>query len=408
MRNPSLPRVRLHPRRAMPFWCGHAWVLSGAIASSSEPDLAPGHLVLVEDDQGRAISVGVFHPDAQLRVRLLDVAEEEVSVTHADALPAHFWLDRLRVALDCRRRHGLPSRETTGYRVINGEGDRIPGLIVDRLGDTAVLHVTAAFQWAAAPRWAQWIREEVGVRHCWVTVDALAAAREGLPEGTQLLCGDATEAVTFLEGGLRFRADVAQGQKTGFFLDQRDNRARFAARIQPGERVLDAYAYTGAFALYALRAGAAEAVAVDSSASALEGARAHAADNGLDSRLTSVQAKVEHYLRSCVDRGERFDHVSLDPPKLAAGDTAVDGALRKLRHLCADALRLLAPGGQLFVSSCSHRLGVEELVRTLREASGSARVGLTVEGTSGHPPDHPWPAAMGEMRYLSALQARRL
>src|SRR6185295_17924750 len=257
--------------RANPIWQGHPWVFSGAI-DRVEGDAAPGDVVAVADLEGRPIGRGFYNPRSQIRVRMMTLKDEPVD--------AQLVAARVREAVALRSRLGLPSEATTAYRLVNSEGDALPGLIVDVYGDVCSVQFTA-----------------LGMKRMeGAVLEALAAALapraivevggggfqqlEGFAASTRVVRGDEVTVVTCRENGIALEVEPLHGQKTGMFLDQRENRARIAG-LASGARMLDLYTYAGGFALAALRGGAVSATCVDSSARALERVRAHAALNGL-------------------------------------------------------------------------------------------------------------------------------
>jgi 23S rRNA (cytosine1962-C5)-methyltransferase len=363
---------------------------------------AAGDVVQIVDDRGRFIDLALYNPKSAIRARLLGVQTESHPGIVDGRLTLDFVRERLERALDRRRAIGLPSADTTAFRVANSEGDGLPGVVIDALADAVVIQLSTA----AALELASLIRDAVAavMRPAQIVIrtDERMAKLENIePYAEQI--GEARE-VEIVERGIRYRVFPGGAQKTGFYVDQRDNRARFGQRAA-GRRVLDAHCYLGGFALHAARNGAAEVVGIDSSAEAVAGATLAASLNGL-TNVRFERAKVEAYLSSAADRGERFDLISLDPPRLAPDRAARDAALAKIEQLVGQAIRVLEPGGVVLLSSCSHAIGEAEQLQAIGAAGARARRIPRVLEIHTQPGDHPWPAAMPEGRYLSAVFAQ--
>lgn len=390
-----IPVVHLRRGRAKPLWHGHPWVFAEAIARvDGSPE--DGDLVVVVDSDARALGQGFFSARSQLRVRLCATAGEAVG--------PRFFEARLRLCAALRRDVlGLPNGETNGYRLVHGEGDRLPGLIVDVYDDVLAVQfltsgmkrreadVLAALQAVCAPR-------------AIVEVASVEAQRkEGFVAPTQVVRGELSEAALVVrENGLSMGCDLLHGQKTGYYFDQRENRRR-VAELAGGRHVLDAYSYTGGFACAAAKAGARRVVAVDSSERAAVLCGENAARNGLS--IEVVHDDVARALRAAKDAHERFDFVLLDPPKFAPRAEVTGDALRAYRALNAAALELMDEG-LLATASCSHHVGEAELGRALTEAAKDAGRVLQVLEVRGQAADHPWLVACPESRYLTFFLCR--
>jgi 23S rRNA (cytosine1962-C5)-methyltransferase len=392
-----MEEVRLLRGRARPLWAGHPDVLSGAVSAVTGSPGA-GDVVLVRDHEGRPVGRGFFAPASPVRVRLLTREPEE-------EIDGAFFLRRARRAAALRASVGLPSAETTVYRAVHSAGDGLPGLVADRYGDFLVIEVSNRGMERRAEEIAASLAEAFGVRGARLAA-VPASMEEGLNgEGRDLLPEPVPAEVEVRENGTRFFADTLHGQKTGHFADQRENRAAFA-RLAAGARVLDAFAGTGGFGLAAARAGAASVIGVDSSARALELAARNAAENGVSDRVSFVKDDVFRFLRRQERDGRRFDAIVLDPPRMASRRKEVHNAVRGYKELNLRAMRLLVPGGLLATSSCTGVLPEDDFFSIVRDAALDAKREAQLFFRSGQAPDHPWPAACPESRYLKFALAR--
>lgn len=357
----------------------------------------------VVDPEGKHLGRGFWSPGSAIPVRLLT---RDASLALDEAL----LVRRIEEAARWRRNLlGLPSREHTGYRLVNADGDELPGLTVDIFGDAACVQFgTVGMKLRQGPLVDALLRI-TGVTRVYEVASKRHQQREGFSVREGLLHGDGAPELTFLESGLRFTVpapgSVGGGQKTGYYFDQRDNRRRVAMMAE-GARMLDAFSYVGGFGLAAARHGAREVVCVDSSASALAAGRRIAEDNGLAARITFQRADVREALGAMLRAHARFDLVVLDPPKLAHGARDVENAVGYYRKLNAAAAGVLRKGGILVTCSCSGNVSVDTFLRAVslgvRDAGRSAQV-LAVHGAA---PDHPSLAASPEGRYLKCVIAR--
>ncbi len=390
--------VRVRRGRAKPLWAGHPWVYAASI-ESVEGDPADGDEVAVHDAEGRFLARGLWNSRSLLRVRVLTLRE--------DAPPlAALVEERVREAVALREAAGVP-RASELHRVVHGEGDGLPGVVVDRCGEFLVVQISvlgmeraldalaAALDGALAPRG---ILLRGGARH---------AADEGVALETRVLRGEEPpDTVWAREGGVTFGVDLRGGAKTGHFSDQRGNREAFAA-LCGGRRVLDAFAGTGGFGLHALiSGGAASVVALEGSGSATERLRANAARNGVADRVVAERGDVFRELRRLHEAGERFGAVSVDPPRMAEKRGALEGALKGYGEIHFRALSMLEDGGVLCASSCTGVMEEEAWEGTIREAARRARRRVQVLRRGGQGPDHPWSVVAPEGRYLKCLLAR--
>jgi len=395
-----MPDVVLSKGRAKPAWAGHPLIYAGAI-ERVDGSPATGDEVDVLDHKGRYIGRGVFHAEAPVRVRIYR--------TERGPLDADFVRGRIEDAARLRTDIlGLAAR-TDAYRLVHGDGDRFPGLAADRYGAWVTVSVSAR---AAADR-----REAIaaallglpGVEGVWERPQKAFAEVEGFHAGGGRLAGAAPpDTVTVREGGVEYSVDLRAGAKTGHFLDQRDNRARFAA-LCGGRTVLDAFSGTGGFGLSALVAGGAGSVlALDVSGRALTRLGANAELNGVADRVKTKAGDGFESLRELDAAGRRFGAVSLDPPRFAASRRELPGALRGYHEVNLRAIRLTEKGGILATSSCTGVLDEPSFLRMLRDAAADAGRRVQVLHVGGQGPDHPWLTAVPESRYLKFVLARVL
>ena len=385
-------RVRLKPGREKAVIQGHPWLFSGAIAAEEGPADAPLAQVLGAD--GRLLGVGFHSPKSQIRVRLAS--------RDADDLDRAFFARRLRDAADLRQR--VVGADTTGYRLLNAEGDGVPGWMVDRFGAVLVSQITVwgleALRGEAYAALAD-AHPDLAI----LQVNGLGARRaEALPDADdEWVRGAPRPAVDFRECGLRFTADLAGGQKTGFYCDQRENR-RLAGRLAAGRSVLDLFAHSGAFAVHALAGGAAAARLVESSAPLRDRALGHIAANELDaSRVDWVTANAFEFLRQ--DR-ERYGLVVCDPPPLARRRGDVDRAARAYKDVNRLALERLEPGGFLLTFSCSGAVDATLFRQILFAAAVEAGVSAQLLQPLSAGADHPVAVAHREGEYLKGWWVR--
>lgn len=390
-----MTKVFLKRGRANPVWHGHPWIYSGAIARE-DGAVEPGDVVEVRDHEGRLLGRGFANPRSQIRVRMMTFRDELVD----DGLIAR----RVQEAVGLRKRLGLPSEETTAYRLVSSEGDGLPGLVVDVYGDVVAVQFTAlglklreeavydALEAAMAPR-------------AIVEVSAGGFAQvEGFGSATRPVRGAAdVAAVSCRENSILLEVEPLKGQKTGMFVDQRENRRRLMA-LSRGARVLDVYTYAGGFSLAALKGGAERAVAVDSSGRALERVRRHAELNGFGGRLETVEQDAFRFLETV--RPKSWDLVVVDPPKFARARKDLDAALKGYQRLNTLAMAACADGALLATSSCSQLVDLEAFERVLAGAARDAGRRVQVLETASQGPDHPVPPAFPEGRYLKFVLCR--
>jgi 23S rRNA (cytosine1962-C5)-methyltransferase len=362
-------------------------VFSNEIASDVK-SYEPGSLVDVYAHGGSFLGRGYINPHSLISVRLLS--------QHRETIDAAFFLQRLDAALK-RRTRLYP--EAQAFRVVYSEGDLLPGLIVDRYADHLVVQTLTLGMDLRTDLICEGLEALLQPRSIIARNDVGIRGLEGLPSGKKVLRGELHRLVEFQEADLRFQVDLWEGQKTGCYLDQRDNRWMLRSFLQ-GKRVLDAFCYTGAWALHAARAGAEEIVGVDESAKAIQWAQQQAKDNGVESRCQFAVADVFQFLKEADARRERFDAIVLDPPAFVKSRSKLSEGLHGYWEINRRAMRLLQPGGYLITCSCSHHVA-PEIFRTMlaRAARASRRHALLLD-MRGQSKDHPMLLPLTESAYL--------
>jgi len=376
----------------------HPWVYSGAIAGI-DGDPAPGDVVRVVDHEDNFLAWGFFNRHSKIQARVLDWNE-------AASIDGSWWRRRVSEAIE--RRQGLPGfEETSVYRLIYAEADGLPGLIADRYGDFVAVQVLTAGVERVKDAIRDALLDAVGPKGIFERSDQEFRKLEGLDPSIGLLAGEAPpDRVEVVEKGRRFFADIKGGQKTGFYIDQRDSRA-LVAEYARGKEVLDLFAYTGAFSVYALLAGAVRATLVESSHGALEIAEANLAANGIDPEgVELIQGNVFEVARSFRDSGRRFDVVIVDPPKFAQSRAQLEGAERAYKDVNLLAMKLLAPGGMLATFSCSGAVEIEHFSRIIAWAGADANRHVQVLRRLSQGADHPVAPSFPESEYLKGLICR--
>ena len=386
----SSGRVVLCRGKARPLWFGHPWVYANAV-ERVDGDVGGGDIVSLVDHDGRFIGRGIFNPRSQIPVRLLTRKEEGIDTT--------FFAARLRDAQALRARLALPSTRTTAYRLVNSEGDGLPGLVVDVFGDVAVVQVTTLGLALRRDAIFDAVEATLSPRAIYEVAAGSFADLEGFVAQNRVARGEPCNPVACLEDGLHFEAEPLGGQKTGMFLDQRPNRIRVGQLAGAGLRVLDCYAYAGGFGLQAARAGASQVTAVDSSPRAVARIEAHAAANGATVR--AVEADAFRFLETATPMS--YDLVVVDPPKFARARKDFEAATKGYERLNALALAVCAPGALLVTCSCSQNVGALDFERIVAAAAKQAHreVRIVERGEPGG--DHPLPPAFTDGQYLKVV-----
>jgi 23S rRNA (cytosine1962-C5)-methyltransferase len=373
----------------------HPWVFSGAVQSVSG-EAEPGETVVIRNSQGQFLAWGAYSPQSQIRARVWgwDEAEEVNRV---------FFKRKLENALQLRK-DWIDLEHTTAYRLVHAESDGLPGLIVDRYHDTLVVQVLSA----GVERWRDEIvsllGELVQPDAIYERSDVTVRELEGLPERTGLLLGELPpQPLTIQENGLLFKVELVTGQKTGFYLDQRDNR-RFCREIARGKRVLNCFAFTGGFTAAALAGGAESVLSIDSSDDALALARENVALNALPlDKCEWITGDVFQELRTLRDKAEQFDLIILDPPKFVPTAAQAQKAARGYKDINLLGFKLLRPGGVLMTFSCSGGIDAAFFQKIVADAALDAEVDAQIVKRLYQAADHPTYLAFPEGTYLKGL-----
>ena len=389
----DLPIIRLRPKsKPQAIRHGFPWVFADELVIDRRTrNIPPGSFALLEDAERRPMGVVTVNPESKIIARMMDPDPQ--------AQISRDWIAlRLRRALALRER----LFDAPFYRLIHAEADGLPGTIIDRFGDAAVIQPNAAWAERMAGEIADALREVAGVTTVILNGQGRARGLEGLPERMEVLSGGITAPVEVPMNGAIYLADLLGGQKTGLFYDQRPNHA-FAQRMAKGARVLDVFSHVGGFGLAALAAGAAQATCVDGSAAALNLAQGGARAMGAEARLTTRQGDAFEQMEALAAEGAQFDLVICDPPAFAPSKPALEAGLRAYERVAKLAAPLVAPGGYLGLCSCSHAADLA----SFRNASargigrGGRRMQLLHTGQAG--PDHPTLPQLAETGYLKAL-----
>jgi 23S rRNA (cytosine1962-C5)-methyltransferase len=389
-----MPTVRLKPGHVQPVWTGHPWVYAQAVDRVDSPAHA-GDEVGVVDPRGNLLGRGFYSPGSAIPVRLV-VRDSETRIDES------FFRARIAEALALRKALGIAREPSAGFRLVHAEGDGLPGLIVDCYGDVLAVQFGTIGMKQREAMVFEALREVASPRAIVDRTSPQAAKAEGFEPASGIVRGEGIRELDFTERGLRFRIPVDLGQKTGFYFDQRGLRAR-VEELSHEKRVLDGYAFVGAFAMAAARGGARDVVAVDESARAVEIGAECAALNGVADRIRFVKADARRVL---ADARREFDLVVADPPRLAPSRAAREPALVAYAKLAENGCRATRPGGLFVLCSCSAAVDLEALTRALASGAARANVQATVLERWFQGPDHPVPAAFREGLYLKALVAR--
>ena len=371
----------------------HPWIFDTAIAKGRAD---AGETVRVESASGQFLGWAAFSPTSKIRARIWSFDE-------AQRIDAEFFHASIARAVAARRRFDIQSN---GLRLIHGEADGLPGLIVDRYDDTLVAQFLSSGTERFKGLIADALLDVTGLHRLYERSDSGVRGLEGLSSVTGWLRGEGPTTLTLREHDWQLSLDIAQGHKTGFYLDQRDSRKKFAdhARRLQFQRVLNCYCYTGGFTVAALAGGAAHVTSIDSSGPAIERARSNVALNGFDAaRTTMLDADVNSALRQFIQEGRRFDAIVLDPPKFAPSAAHADRAARAYKDINRLAFKLLDPGGVLFTYSCSGGIGAELFHKIVASAGTDAGVDGYISERMQGAPDHPMTLVFPEGEYLKGL-----
>jgi 23S rRNA (cytosine1962-C5)-methyltransferase len=387
----AAPEIRLQPGRQKRLRQGHPWIYSNEIAlDAAAKSLEPGSLVAVLAADGERLGIGFFNPRSLVAIRLLS-RDPTVAIDEA------FFAMRLGRALALRE---TLYREPY-YRLCHAEADGLPGLAIDRYGDFLVLQVNAAgMERLTAPLLGA-LDSLLAPRVVLLRNDSPVRALEGLASEVRFAKGELAGPVELREGGARFLADLAGGQKTGWFFDQRCNRA-FMAGLSAGRRVIDLYCHSGGFAIAAALGGAREVIAIDRSEPALDLARRAAALNEVEARCRFERGQAFGAMERLAAQGERFEMVICDPPAFVKSRKDLAAGAKGYRKMSRLAAELAAPGGFLFLASCSHNMPAERFAEEVRRGISQAGRTGRILMSAGAAPDHPVHPALPESAYLKA------
>lgn len=389
--------IRLRQGKERSLQRRHPWIFESAIARGGAD---AGETVRIDSFAGQFLAWAAFSPASKIRARAWSFDEKQ-------RIDAAFIVAAVAISIRARSRFDIKSN---GLRLIHGESDGLPGLIVDRYGDTLV----AQFASAGVERWkdviADALLQATGLTKLYERSDASSRALEGLPEVKGWLRGQGDVDLLLAEHDWQLHVNIADGHKTGFYLDQRDSRKRFCdyARRLKFERVLNCYCYTGGFTVAALMGGAAHVTSIDSSGPALALAAANVALNGFaPERATFMDADVNASLRVFIEQGRSFDAIVLDPPKFAPTVAHAERAARAYKDINRLAFKLLEPGGVLFTYSCSGGISADLFHKIVASAGCDAGVDGYIHERMGGAPDHPMTLAFPEGEYLKGLVVMR-
>ena len=388
-----MKNIRLKEGKERSLQRRHPWVFDSAIAKGGAD---PGETVRVESHDGQFLAWAAFSPASRIKARVWSFDEGQ----HIDTV---FIGGLIEKSIAARQLFDIQS---DGMRLVHGESDGLPGLIVDRYADTLVAQFTSCGTERFKQDIADALLRSTGLTRLYERSDASVRSLEGLPEVTGWLRGEGPLDLQIREHDWQMSLNIAEGHKTGFYLDQRDSRQRFAVhtRHRRYQKVLNCFCYTGGFTVAALAGGAGHVTSIDSSGPALERAKANVVLNGFDlSRTTFIDADVNASLRAFIDRGEMFDAIVLDPPKFAPTAAHADRAARAYKDINRLAFKLLVPGGELFTYSCSGGISADLFHKIVASAGMDAGVdGFISERLQGAP-DHPMTVLFPEGEYLKGL-----
>lgn len=381
-----MAKAILIPGKEKRVYSGHPWIFRSDIARV-EGNFMPGDIVSVFSSRNHFLAKAYYNPESQIALRIMSRRDEDIN--------RELIFHRVKEAIDYRRKFA----DLRSCRLIFAESDRLPALIVDAFGDVLVLQCLALGMERFKQDVIDALVAELHPAGIWERNDVPVRRLEGLEMKTGLLYGQVPDRVIMTENGIRFSVDVKEGQKTGFFLDQKENRAAIAPFVT-GKRVLDCFSHTGSFALHAGKYGASEVLGVDISGFACECAAENAKMNGLEDRVHFLEANAFDYLANGSRNGEKWDVIILDPPAFTKTRSAVESARRGYKEINLRAMKMINPGGYLVTCSCSQHILPEMFREIVSEAAGDARVQLRQVEFRTQGRDHPILPASPETQYL--------
>jgi len=389
----SLKRGR--ERRVRGF---HPWVYRGDILSYSRKP-KPGELCVVRDYKGSFLAKGYINPESYIAIRILTFRKEE-------NIDRSFFEKRVREALNYRKK---VVSNSDAYRLIHSEADYLPGFIADKYGDFVVIQVTTLGMDMLKKELVEALISVVSPKGIYEKSNVPARELEGLEPFEGIIYGEVPERVIIEENSIKFYVQIVGGQKTGLFLDQRENKLLFAREfVKEGDRVLDVFCHLGGFGIYAAKVGgASEVVMVDSSELAINLARENGRLNGVSDKLSFIKGDAFKVMKELQQRGELFDAIVIDPPAFAKSKVYLEQAKKGYKELFLRGLKMLKPGGSIVVCSCSHHVTPPILEEILQSAAFDTKVPLRVLYTTYQSKDHPFVLQIPESRYLKCIFATR-
>jgi len=376
----------------------HPWVYRNDILSFSRKP-KPGELCIVRDHKGAFLAKGYINPDSYISIRILTYRKDE---------PIDYEFFRRRIEEAYSYRQQVVPKDSSAFRLIHSEADYLPGLIVDYYSGYLVVQVTTLGMEVLKEKVVRALVDVVKPKGVYEKSTVPARELEGLQMIEQPLHGEVPERVVITENGIKFNVQIVGGQKTGYFLDQRENKLLFAKEfVKEGDRVLDAFCHLGGFGIHALVLGkAGEVVAVDSSQLALDLARENAKLNGVEDRFKTVKGDAFRVLKEMQLAGEKFDAIVIDPPAFAKSKKVLEQAKKGYKELFLRGIRMLKPGGSLVVCSCSHHVTPPILEEILLSAAYDTKTPLRILYTTYQAKDHPFVLQIPESRYLKCIFAK--
>ncbi len=384
--------IELKPNRDRRIRNFHPWIFKDDIANVTGEHLA-GALLEVRDANGAFVGQAFYNQKANIPARIISLERVKIGL--------EFYRNKIRQALELRK----SLSQTNAIRIFNAESDGIPGLIVDKFDDVLGVQIRNAGLELHRELILEALKKETAASSAYERSDTTERNKEGLQPHVGILWGDVPEIVRFIEDQIQFEFKPFEAQKTGFYLDQRDNRRRLAGLVDSSSRVLDVYSYTGGFSLYAAKAGA-TALAVDKDAIALQALERSAAKNSLEKRIAVRLGDALEVLDQLVIEKKRFTHAIIDPPTLAKRKEEVIAAKRIFTIATKNVLRMLEPNGIVLVSTCAFHIKTDDLLEACRMAGSDAGRKLEVMDITYQPADHPWVLQIPESLYLKTLILR--
>jgi len=387
LRNPNVKLVTVHPKAVKKLRNFYLWVFADELIEKPRQSY-PGEVVRVANPDGDILGTGFYHPNARVALRMISRKEVQPD--------ADFWSYRLKQSIDLRK----PLRcRTNAVRLVYSEGDYLPGLIVDDFNGHLVVQFRTAGMTLIKPLLVTLLSNLLSPDSIFERSDVEYLLQEGLKPFAGQLTGDTPNRAEIHEDGVRFFVDIKSGQKTGFFIDQRDGRYHFARHVEPGMNVLDAFCYTGGFGIHAARKGA-NVTAVDKDGSVLELADENARLNDISARFLTIRSDLFQWLPQSAEKGMRFDAISLDPPALIKYKNQQGKGRGLLMDLIRPCLQMLRPGGMLHLSTCAYHLSPALAKEAIRLAAGDVGKRLRMLAETIQSTDHPYIVQMPETLYL--------